>query len=60
MSVSSSVVLPRAESTATTRVPFSRVSTIRPAARLSRSASATDVPPNFMTTVPGMAAEGSG
>jgi hypothetical protein len=26
---------------------------------LSRSASATDVPPNFMTTVSGMAGEGS-
>src|SRR5919107_1258513 len=29
--------------------------TIRPAARLMRSASATDVPPNFMTTVSAMA-----
>jgi hypothetical protein len=35
-------------------------STIRRAARLRRSASATEVPPNFMTTVPDMTAwEGS-
>ena len=27
--------------------------TMRPAARLMRSASATEVPPNFMTTIPG-------
>src|SRR4051794_24392571 len=51
--ISSSVVLPRAESTATTRWPLSRAATIRRAARLRRSASATDVPPNFITTVPG-------
>ena len=50
--ISSSVVLPRAESTATTRCPCSRADTIRRAARLMRSASATDVPPNFITTVP--------
>ena len=50
--ISSSVVLPRAESTATTRWPCSRAATIRRAARLMRSASATDVPPNFITTVP--------
>ena len=50
--ISSSVVLPRAESTATTRWPCSRADTIRRAARLMRSASATDVPPNFITTVP--------
>ena len=50
--ISSSVVLPRAESTATTRWPCSRADTIRRAARLIRSASATDVPPNFITTVP--------
>src|SRR4051812_14411006 len=50
--ISSSVVLPRADSTATTRCPCSRAATIRRAARLMRSASATDVPPNFMTTVP--------
>ena len=47
---SSSVVLPRAESTATTRAPASRRSTMRRAARLMRCASATDVPPNFITT----------
>ena len=50
--ISSSVVFPRAESTATTRWPCSRADTIRRAARLMRSASATDVPPNFITTVP--------
>src|ERR1700760_3728237 len=50
---SSSVVLPRAESTATTRLPASRAATIRPAARLMRSASATEVPPNFITTISG-------
>ena len=49
-----SVSLPRALSTATTRVPSSRLATMRCAACLSRPASATDVPPNFMTTVPGM------
>jgi hypothetical protein len=50
--ISSSVVLPRADSTATTLRPCSRAATIRRAARLMRSASATDVPPNFITTVP--------
>ena len=50
--ISSSVVLPRADSTATTRWPCSRADTIRRAARLIRSASATDVPPNFITMVP--------
>ena len=59
--MSASVVLPRALSTATTRLPASRLATIRCAARLRRSASATDVPPNFMTTVPDMTdREGSG
>ena len=53
IAISSSVVFPRADSTATTRLPASRFSTIRRAARLIRSASATDVPPNFMTTVSG-------
>ena len=48
---SSSVVFPRADSTATTRLPCSRAATIRRAARLMRSASATEVPPNFITTV---------
>ena len=52
--ISRSVSLPRALSTATTRVPCSRLATIRCAARLRRSASATDVPPNFMTTVSGI------
>ena len=50
--ISSSVVFPRAESTATTRWPCSRADTMRRAARLMRSASATEVPPNFITTVP--------
>jgi hypothetical protein len=50
--ISSSVVLPRADSTATTRWPRPRAATMRRAARLIRSASATEVPPNFMTTVP--------
>ena len=51
ISISSSVVWPRADSTATTRWPASRLPTMRRAARLSRSASATEVPPNFITTV---------
>ena len=46
-----SVSLPRALRTATTRCPASRLATMRWAARLRRSASATEVPPNFMTTV---------
>src|SRR3954465_2349300 len=49
--ISSSVVLPRADSTATTRLPLLARAAIRSAARLMRSASATDVPPNFITTV---------
>src|SRR5207302_3486961 len=52
IAISSSVVEPRAESTATTRVPSSRLSTMRRAARLMRSASETEVPPNFITTRP--------
>ena len=56
---SSSVVDPRADSTATTPVPAAFLSTMRCAARRSRSASATDVPPNFMTTVSGMTPKGS-
>src|SRR5205807_4927792 len=60
IAIRSSVVWPRADRTATTRRPRSRWATIRPAARLSRSASATDVPPNFITTVPGMAKKGTG
>ncbi len=51
MSTSSSVVLPRAERTATTWLPASRAATIRVAARFKSSGPATDVPPNFMTTV---------
>ena len=51
IATSSSVVFPRAESTATTRLPSSAACTMRPAARLMRSASATEVPPNFITTV---------
>ncbi len=56
--ISSSVVFPRADSTATTRLPCSRAATIRRAARFKRSASATDVPPNFITTVPDIAVLG--
>ena len=48
---SSSVVLPRAESTATTLCPASRALTTRRAARLISSAPATEVPPNFITTM---------
>src|SRR3954454_8647541 len=64
ISISSSVVCPRADSTATTRLPCSFAATIRRAARLMRSASATEVPPNFMTTIwacsrPGIAASAS-
>ena len=60
IAISSSVVLPRAESTATTEWPSWRFSTIRCAARLMRSASATDVPPNFMTMIEDMAAQDIG
>src|SRR6266540_6697133 len=48
---SSSVCLPRADRTATTFVPASLALTMRRAARLMRSGSATEVPPNFITTV---------
>ena len=51
ISTSWSVVFPRAERTATTRLPCSRAPTIRRAARLMSSAPATEVPPNFITTV---------
>ena len=51
ISTSSSVVLPRAESTATTLLPASRAATIRRAARLISSGPATEVPPNFITTI---------
>src|ERR1700742_872639 len=50
---SSSVVLPRADSTATTRLLSSRAATIRLAARLISSGPATEVPPNFITTISG-------
>ena len=59
ISVSSSVVLPRAESTATTRLPCSRRATMRRAARLRRSALATEVPPNFITSVSATAIKGN-
>ncbi len=49
--MSRSVSLPRADSTATTRCPASALATMRAAAFLIRSASATEVPPNFMTMV---------
>src|SRR2546423_5484781 len=49
--IRSSVVFPRADRTATTRLPFWARAAIRSAARLIRSASATEVPPNFITTV---------
>ena len=52
ISTSWSVVAPRADSTATTELPSSRARTIRFAASMRRSASATEVPPNFMTTMP--------
>src|SRR3954453_24220071 len=48
---SSSVCFPRADSTATTFMPASFAVTMRCAARLMRSASATEGPPNFITTV---------
>ena len=51
-SISSSVVLPIAERTATTRLPDSRAETMRRVTAFSRSGSATDVPPNFITIVP--------
>src|SRR3954453_4855901 len=53
MLTSSSVVFPRAGSTAPTRFPASLAATILWAARLMRSASATEVPPNFITIVSG-------
>ena len=53
MAISSSVVWPRADRTATTCLPDSRWATIRLAARLMRSASAIEVPPNFITIFPG-------
>src|SRR3954470_22588856 len=58
--IRSSVVLPRADRTATTRLPRSARDAIRSAARLIRSASATEVPPNFMTTVSARPGSGAG
>jgi hypothetical protein len=61
ISVSSSVVLPRAESTAMTRLPASRAATIRCAARRICSAPATELPPNFITRMSLLACiDGSG
>src|SRR5581483_10580118 len=48
--ISSSVVSPIAERTPTTPCPSSRARTSRRATSLILSGSATDVPPNFMTT----------
>ena len=48
-SISSSVVLPMAETTTQTWWPASAVSTTRRATFLIRSALPTDVPPNFWT-----------
>src|SRR5690606_18986786 len=50
-SMSSSVVLPMADTTTTTSLPARRVSTIRSATRLIRSGLAADVPPYFWTTM---------
>jgi hypothetical protein len=49
-----------AETTPTTRWPRPRAPTRRSATWRIFSESATDVPPNFMTTVPRLAAGGSG
>ncbi len=51
-STSSSVVSPIAERTATTRPPASFADTIRFATFVSRSGFPTEVPPNFITSVP--------
>ncbi len=48
---SSSVVLPIAETTTTTRRPLPTVSATRSATFPSRAASATELPPNFWTTI---------
>ena len=57
--ISSSVVCPIAESTPTTRRPSSRAATSRRATAFSFSGSATEVPPNFITTVPDLGARAS-
>ena len=51
-SISSSVVSPIADTTTTTSLPALLVATIRWATRLIPSASATDEPPYFCTTMP--------
>src|SRR3954451_22693594 len=51
-SISSSVVSPIAETTTTTLLPAFLVSTMRRATRLMLSASATEDPPYFCTTMP--------
>jgi hypothetical protein len=56
---SSSVESPIAERTATTRLPASRAATSRCPTARSRSTSATDVPPNFITRVPALGAGAS-
>ena len=50
-SISPSVVLPIADTVPTTRLPLSRMATMRLATFLILSASATEEPPNFITTV---------
>src|SRR2546423_7144646 len=57
--IRSSVVLPIADSTPTTRVPPRFASTSRWATARSFSGSATEVPPNFITTVPAWGGAGS-
>ena len=52
--ISSSVVSPIAESTATTFAPDSRAAASRCATRFSLSVSPTDEPPNFITISPGV------
>ena len=56
ISTSSSVVLPRAESTATTRLPCLARGDDPPRGALDSSAPATEVPPNFITTMSPVAA----
>ena len=51
--IRSSVVSPIAESTATTRFPASRAAAQRCATAWSFCVSATEEPPNFITTTPG-------
>ncbi len=52
--ISSSVVEPIADSTPTTIEPDSRAATSRSATRFSLAVSPTEVPPNFITTSPGV------